>query len=691
MIRKILVMLLLVTSVVCNAQIQNPVKWSFASRSTGVGEAELVLTATIENGWHLYSQFIAEGGPVPTSFKFEKSADYELVGKVKETSTVIKAFEKAFNMDIAYFANKAVFVQKIKLKKSQVAVKGSVEFMVCNDEQCLPPDEHPFTISLKDDKVAAATTENATTSPVATAAKADSAATASAALDSVSPDTAKASVADTTKVASTTSQKSQGDKMSLWAIFLAGLGGGFAAFFMPCIFPMVPFTVSFFTKKSSNRSQGIIKALIYAFSIIVIYVGLGLLITILFGSDALNALSTNGIFNFAFFLLLVVFAASFLGAFEITLPSKWVNKADQNSEKGGLLGIFFMAATLALVSFSCTGPIIGTLLFQAAALGQYTGPAIGMLGFAIALALPFTLFAMFPSWLKSMPKSGGWLNSIKVVLGFLELALALKFLSNVDLAYHWNWFDREIFLVLWIVIFGMLGFYLLGKLRFPHDSEVKTISVFRLFLAIITLSFTMYMIPGLWGAPLRSIAAFLPPPQTQDFDLYTSTLGAGSGGAHKARKYSDKFHAPLNLDAYFDYDEGMAYAKEVGKPVMIDFTGHACVNCRKMENDVWPNKKVLDIIDKDYVLIQLFVDDKTDLDKSEQYVSKFSGKNIHTIGNKWSDFQASKYSANSQPYYVLLDNSGNVLVKPQGANYNVDEFAAYLKSGADAYKKGKMQ
>lgn len=691
MIRKILVMLLLATSVVCSAQIQNPVKWSFTSRSTGVGEAELVLTATIEKGWHLYSQFIEEGGPVPTSFKFEKSADYELVGKVKETSTVIKAFEKAFNMNIAYFANKAVFVQKIKLKKAQVAVKGSVEFMVCDDEQCLPPDEHPFTISVKDDKVAAAATEKNAPDAGVTAAATDSAPKSAVAADTVAADTAKASVADTTKVASATSKNSQGDKLSLWAIFLAGLGGGFAAFFMPCIFPMVPFTVSFFTKKSSNRSQGIVKALIYALSIIVIYVGLGLLITILFGADALNALSTNGVFNFAFFLLLVVFAASFLGAFEITLPSKWVNKADQNSEKGGLLGIFFMATTLALVSFSCTGPIIGTLLVQAAAMGQYTGPAVGMLGFGIALALPFTLFAMFPSWLKSMPKSGGWLNSVKVVLGFLELALALKFLSNVDLAYHWNWFDREIFLVLWIVISAMLGFYLLGKLRFPHDSEVKTISVFRLFLAIITLSFTMYMIPGLWGAPLRSIAAFLPPPQTQDFDLYTKTLGTGSNEQHKSHKYSDKFHAPLNLDAYFDYDEGMAYAKEVGKPVMIDFTGHACVNCRKMENDVWPDSKVLGTINKDYVLIQLYVDDKTDLEQKEQYVSKFSGRNIRTIGNKWSDLQASKYNTNSQPYYVLLDNSGNLLVKPQGANYNVDEFAAYLKSGLDAYKKGKAQ
>lgn len=681
-------MLLLATSVLCNAQIQNPVKWSFTSRSTAPGEAELVLTATIESGWHLYSQFIEEGGPVPTSFKFTPSADYELVGKVKETSTVIKAFEKAFNMNIAYFANKAVFVQKIKLKKAQVAVKGSVEFMVCDDEQCLPPDEHPFTISLKDDKVAAVPAD---ASPKESTAPAiDTAAARPAAIDSASTGTARITAADSLNVGSTTTDgKTQGDNRSLWAIFLAGLAGGFAAFFMPCIFPMVPFTVSFFTKKSSSKGSGIGKALIYAVSIIVIYVGIGLLVSILFGADALNALSTNGIFNFAFFLLLVVFAASFLGAFEITLPSKWVNKTDSKSDRNGLLGIFFMAATLALVSFSCTGPIIGTLLVQAAAMGEYMGPAIGMFGFALALAIPFTLFALFPSWLKSMPKSGGWLNSVKVVLGFLELALALKFLSNVDLAYHWNWFDREVFLVLWIVIFGMLGFYLLGKLRFPHDSEVKSISIVRLFLSIIVLSFTMYMVPGLWGAPLRSIAAFLPPQQTQDFDLYTKTLGGGGASAepHKVHKYGDKFHAPLNLDAYFDYEEGMAYAKKEGKPVMIDFTGHACVNCRKMEADVWSTRQVLDIIGNGYVLIQLYVDDKTELAENEKYVSKFSGKNIKTIGNKWSDFQASKYNANSQPFYVLLDNEGNMLVKPQGANYNADQFAAFLNSGIEAYKK----
>lgn len=698
MVRKILFLLLLATSIVCNAQIQKPVKWTFSSKSTGAGEAELVLTATIENGWHVYSQFIEEGGPVPTSFDFTASPDFELVGKTKEVSPVVKAFEKAFNMNIAYFEKKAVFVQKVKLKKVNAVIKGTVTFMVCDDEQCLPPDDVPFSISVKNDKTSApavsATTEtNGKVDGKTAAADTSTAVVAVTAKDSSVADSLKETASDSTKV-SVANIASGGENggMSLWAIFLAGLAGGFAAFFMPCIFPMVPFTVSYFTK-SSSKGSGVGKALLYAISIIVIYVGVGLLVSIIFGADALNALSTNGIFNFAFFLLLVVFAASFLGAFEITLPSKWVNKADSQSDKNGLLGIFFMATTLALVSFSCTGPIIGTLLVQAAAMGEYMGPAVGMFGFALALSIPFTLFAMFPSWLKSMPKSGGWLNSVKVVLGFLELALALKFLSNVDLAYHWNWFDREIFLVLWIVIFGMLGFYLLGKLRFPNDSEVKSISIVRLFLSIIVLSFTMYMIPGLWGAPLRSIAAFLPPQQTQDFDLYTKTLGGGGNSpeGHKTHKYGDIFHAPLNLDAYFDYDEGMAYAKQTGKPVMIDFTGHACVNCRKMEADVWSTKQVLGILSNDYVLIQLYVDDKAELAKNEQYISSFSGKNIRTIGNKWSDFQASRYNANSQPFYVLLDNEGNLLVKPQGANYNPNEFAAYLQSGVDAYKKGKIK
>lgn len=481
-------------------------------------------------------------------------------------------------------------------------------------------------------------------------------------------------------------------QQSMWAIFLAGLLGGFAALIMPCIFPMLPLTVSYFTKTAQSRGSAIRKALLYGLSIIVIYVAFGLIITVIFGADALNDLATNGVFNMVFFLLLIVFAVSFFGAFEITLPSAWANKMDEQSDKGGWLGLFFMAATLALVSFSCTGPIIGTLLVQAATSGALLGPAVGMFGFSLALAIPFALFAMFPSWLNSLPKSGGWLNSVKVVLGFLELALALKFLSNVDLAYHWEWFDREIFLVLWIVIFGLMGIYLLGKLKFSHDSPVAYLSIPRLFLAIIVLAFTIYMVPGLWGAPLKSISAFLPPQQTQDFDLYTPSISGNhpsnstQNNNEAPHKYASIFKAPLGLNAFFDYDEALAYAKKNHKPVMIDFTGHACVNCRQMEASVWTDKAVYSNISNDFVLLQLYVDDKTDLQASEQTVSP-QGKKIRTIGNKWSDLQASRFKANSQPFYVLLDDEGNLLVPPQGADYNAASYQKFLQSGLDAFKK----
>ncbi len=485
-------------------------------------------------------------------------------------------------------------------------------------------------------------------------------------------------------------QKAGEEKQTLWAIFVAGFLGGLAAIFMPCIFPMLPFTVSYFTKKSQSKLHSVRSAILYGLSIVIIYVILGLMITIAFGADALNSLATNGVFNLFFFLLLVVFAASFLGAFEITLPNRWVNKMDEQSDKKGLTGIFFMAATLSLVSFSCTGPIIGTLLVQAAVSGALLGPATGMLGFSLALAVPFALFAMFPSLLQSLPKSGGWLNSVKVVLGFLELALALKFLSNVDLTYHWHWFDRELFLALWIVIFGLMGIYLLGKLKLSNDSESTGISVFRLFLAIITLSFSIYMIPGFWGAPLKAISAFLPPQATQDFDLYTPSLGGGTAQTlnTSARKYAGLFDKPAGQTPFFDYKEGLAYARQAHKPVMIDFTGHACVNCRKMETGVWTDKNVLPVIRDQYVLIQLYVDDKTELQQQEQYISEFSGRRITTIGALNSDIQASRFNSNSQPFYVLLEpDSEQVLVSPQGADYDAASYLMYLNGGLEAFKK----
>ncbi|RZK41828.1 MAG: DUF255 domain-containing protein [Pedobacter sp.] len=495
--------------------------------------------------------------------------------------------------------------------------------------------------------------------------------------------------ADTVKKDAAVQPEGSEKKATLISIFFAGLIGGFAALLMPCIFPMLPLTVSYFTK-GVEKGKAFSKAALYGFFIILIYVVLGLLVTIIFGADALNSLSTNGIFNFFFFLLLVFFAASFLGAFEITLPSSWVNKFDAKSDKGGLLGLFFMAGTLALVSFSCTGPIIGTLLVEAATTGALLGPAVGMFGFSLALAIPFALFALFPSWMNSLPKSGGWLNSVKVVLGFLELAFALKFLSNVDLAYHWEWFDREVFLSLWIIIFALMAIYLLGKLKFAHDSDVSYLSVPRLLIAIITLSFTAYLVPGLWGAPLKSVSAFLPPQETQDFDLYTASFGtrvATDTGVQEPKKYADKFHAPLKLNAYFDYDEGIAAAKRLNKPVLIDFTGHACVNCRKMEANVWPDKDVYKLINQDYILIQLYVDDKSTLDPAD-VIKTPEGKTLSTIGKKWSYLQASKFQSNSQPYYVLLDPNTEVpLVKPQGADYEIANYVKFLQDGLKAYGK----
>ncbi len=476
---------------------------------------------------------------------------------------------------------------------------------------------------------------------------------------------------------------------TLWSIFIAGIIGGFAAFLMPCIYPMVPLTVSFFTKQSGTRSKGIINALLYGLFIIVIYVALGMLVTLIFGASALNEAASSAWFNLLFFAIIVVFAISFLGAFEITLPSRFVNKIDEKSNKGGLLGLFFMAFTLALVSFSCTGPIIGYLLVEAVSKGALLGPAMGMLGFSVALAVPFMLFAFFPSLLKEMPRSGGWLNTVKVSLGFLELALAFKFLSNVDLAYHWRVLDREVFLAIWIVIFGLFGLYLLGKLKFSHDSDVPFISVPRLFFAIAVLSFTVYMVPGLWGAPLKALSAWLPPSPTQDFNLHQVTLMTGAAPQASTgivKKYGDVFHAPHGIDAFYDYDQALAYSKEAGKPVLLDFTGWSCVNCRKMEESVWPDPQVLKLLKEEYILASLYVDDRTKLEPEEQYVSTFSGKQINTVGRKWSDLQQSRFGVNAQPYYVIVDSDGNQLVPAQAYNEDIQNYINFLNRGLEAFR-----
>jgi len=510
--------------------------------------------------------------------------------------------------------------------------------------------------------------------------------------NNIKPDSSAAvtTATDTTKKAAETAPvSSQNKEKTLWQTFIEGLFGGFLAFLMPCIFPMVPLTVSYFTKRAGSKQKGIAQAIIYGLSIIVIYVAVGLLITILFGSSKLNELSSSGIFNILFFLLLVVFAMSFFGAFEITLPSSFVNKIDQKADNSrGLGGIFFMAASLALVSFSCTGPIIGTLLVQASSKGEILAPAVGMFGFALALALPFTLSAIFPGFLNSMPKSGGWLNSVKVCLGFLELALALKFLSSADLVWHWEWFDREIFLVLWIVIFAMMGFYLLGKLRFSHDSKLEYISVPRLVLAIISIAFAVYMVPGLWGAPLKVLSGLAPPMHTQDFILTNNehAAPAASSDFPIKVKYGEVLPAPHGFKVFFDLDEGVEYAKKVGKPIMLDFTGWTCVNCRKMEDDIWVDPTVGNIIRDKYVLIQLYVDErKVKMPADKVHYSKYLKGDTDNLGRWNQDFQATKYGANSQPYYVLVDHQLNPLVPAQGAIFDAKEYAAFLQSGVDKF------
>ncbi len=653
-----------------NAKIYDPVKWSFSSEKLNDNEFNLVITAKIEKGWHVYSQFIEDGGPIPTSFKFKPSAEYKLIGKVTESPKAVTAFDKNFDMQIAWHKDQAIFKQKVSLLVPKISIAGTLEFMVCNDERCLPPAEVEFSIPV----------ENGSSQIEITASNPQSDSTSSIIL---SADSTSSTVLPTGKSLIQSASNPVGG--SLWAIFIAGFIGGLAAFFMPCIYPMIPLTVSFFTKKSGSRAKGIQSAIIYGLSIIVIYVALGLLITLIFGASALNEAASSATFNLLFFVILIIFGISFLGAFEITLPSSLVNKMDEKSNQNGFIGLFFMAFTLALVSFSCTGPIIGTLLVDAVSKGSYMGPAIGMLGFSSALAIPFTLFAIFPSWLKEMPKSGGWLNTVKVSLGFLEIALAFKFLSNVDLAYHWGILSRDIFLIIWIVVFGLWALYLLGKIRLSHDHEINFLSLPRLFFSMLILGFTLYMVPGLWGAPLKAISAWLPPQVTQEFDLYSNRSSGPSTAGTTGKKYAGLFHAPHGLDAFYDYEEGLAFAKSVNKPILIDFTGWSCTNCRKMEASVWPDKEVLKRLREDYVIISLYVDDKTELPADEKYVSGFSGKKINTIGQKWSDFQASKFGTNSQPYYVIADHEGKVLVPPQAYNLDISNYVSFLENGKIAF------
>ena len=696
--RLFLLILLACASWSAQAQMYDPVSWKFSVEEIKGDEATVVLTATIENRWHVYSQFIEEGGPIPTSFSFEKSKEYSLVGKVTESPKAISAFDPNFKMQIAWHKDKVAFKQKVKLNQAKTTVKGVLEYMTCDDKNCLPPEEVPFSINIDASKTfldSKQTKEE--TLPIIDQPNTDID-TSIVAISPILSDAADAIAINSndsllSNAEAKGTMEESGSPNSLWGIFIAGIIGGFAAFLMPCIYPMVPLTTSFFTKQGGSRGKGLRMAIIYGISIIVIYVALGILITLAFGASALNEMASSALFNLIFFVVIIVFAVSFLGAFEITLPARFVNKIDKQSDRGGYIGIFFMAFTLALVSFSCTGPIIGYLLVEAVSEGALLGPAIGMLGFSIALALPFIVFAAFPAFLKEMPKSGGWLNTVKVSLGFLELALAFKFLSNVDLAYHWGILDREIFLAIWIVIFAVFGLYLLGKLKLSRSDDTTSIlSLPRLFFAMLILTFTMYMVPGMWGAPLKGISAWLPPQPTQDFDLSRLSYGGGFSSTDNSeapvnKKYAGLFKTPHGLDAFYDYQEGLDYAKKVNKPALIDFTGWSCVNCRKMEATVWAETEVLRRLREDYVIISLYVDDRTALDEAEQYTSTFSGKKINTIGKKWSDLQSSVFKTNSQPFYVIMNGEGERLIPAQAYNLNVQNYISFLDNGLKAYKK----
>ena len=640
-----------------SAQMLNPIKWTVSAEMTSSSEGVINYTASIEQGWHLYGTSLPDGGPKATAVSYIRLEGMELIGDLTPSQAPVEKMELPFNLNLNWWEQDVTLSQRFRLKDGSkgYAVEGEITFQGCNDGSCIPPTREPFELISEGFVPAQADAAPVSADVVASAVKQTPQSEADWWKPVVFPDNGE-----------TTSQNIADS--SWWYIFIWGFIGGLVALLTPCVWPMIPLTVSFFLKKNNNRAKSVRDALIYGGGIIVIYLGLGLAITMIFGASKLNDLATNAVFNLAFFLLLLVFAISFFGAFDIKLPSRWSNGVDSKAERTtGLISIFFMAFTLVLVSFSCTGPIIGTLLVEAASVGNIAGPAVGMGAFALALAIPFTLFAIFPSWLKEMPRSGGWLNSVKVVLGFLELALSLKFLSVADLAYGWGILDREVFVSLWVVIFILLGLYLLGKLQFSHDSPTDYVSIPRFFMALVSLSFAVYLIPGLWGAPLKSVSAFVPPLYTQDFNLY-------AGGDFR------EFH---------DYDEGMRYAAENGRPVLIDFSGYGCVNCRKMEGAVFDTEVISGIIRDNFVLIKLMVDDKTDLPTPMTVIENGREVRLTTVGDKWSYLQRSKFAANSQPYYVMLDNAGNVVEQPYYYDENVEKFGEWLESGIKNYSDGK--
>jgi thiol:disulfide interchange protein len=701
---------LMLFSFSANAQ-SDHAKWTFSFASTGNCEGELSMTAKVDDGWHIFALVAhdKDDGPIETTFDFTPNANYELVGKVIETKTPIKRFEEGFGSNTFLFLGTITWKQKIKIKSpSDFKITGLINGQTCTEGEsgmCVLITDFAMNFDVKGcaGVVAPTGSTGATGSTGTTGATGTTSVTgatgatgSTGATDNVASGNCNCTteiekaVADAlAKGSSHPSVDTIGCKQhlvkpspselsqvkedkSIFLIFILGFGGGLIALLTPCVFPMIPLTVSFFTKRSKTRKAGLRNAFLYATSIVVIYVTLGMLITVIFGSDALNAMASSAVFNLIFFFVFIIFAISFLGAFEITLPSRFVNKVDSASDRGGLLGIFFMAFTLCLVSFSCTGPIIGTLLVEAARDGSYFGPAVGMMGFAVALALPFALFAMFPAWLNSLPKSGGWLNSVKVTLGFVEIALALKFLSTVDLAYHWEFLKRELFLAIWIIVAILLGMYLLGKLKLSHDSDVKHVSVPRVLLAMLAFVFAAYLIPGMFGAPTTFVSGYLPPSYYREWkDPHSSDC-------------------PQDLSCFHNLQEGLCYAKSQGKPVFIDFTGYACVNCRKMEDNVWSKPEIYKYLSEKYVVISLYVDDKKELPASMQYTNS-QGRLVKTFGNKWSAIETDNYAQNSQPLYVLVDNDGKIMAPPKGYTPDASEYGDYLQKGLDVYEQRKSE
>lgn len=697
---------LIILLAVFNSFSQSPVTWKYAVKEHKDTVVELQFIATIQTPWHLYSHDMAQGGPIPTSFNYESTQGLEFIGEVTTSIKPIAKYDKLFMMEVKYFDRNVVFSQKVKNTLGKdITLKGFVEFMCCDDNSCLPPDEDPFVFTIKaaDSRVIAKKVGTDGLLPAELTdefvaqhnEKSLSAGKDSMVAFEMSSDegTASTDVASADKNVAVVEEfkagELHGDRTVLW-IFIAGFLGGLLALLTPCVYPMIPLTVSMFMK-GDNKARGVFKGVVYGISIIVLYVSLGWGLTLIFGGDILNWIASDPWVNLFLFVLLVIFAISFFGAFELTLPSSWSNFFDKKADKStGMLSIFFMAITLAIVSFSCTGPIIGSLLSEAASQGNQAGIVAGMFGFSLALALPFSLFAIFPSVLQGMPKSGGWLNSVKVVLGFLELALALKFFGTADMVAHWNILSRDMFIAIWVVLFILLGIYLLGKIKFAHDSDLKYVSVPRLFMAIVSFSFAVYLIPGLWGAPLKSISAFAPHMHSQDFNLGKLLYEQKKAdNVDTKRKYADKLECPLGISCFFDYDEALAYAKEVNKPLLLDFTGHSCTNCREMEYNVWSDPSILNSLKQDFVVASLYTDDRTLLPEEEQFTAEINGKEkqITTLGKKMVEFQSRKFKVIAQPYYVILGLNEELLVKPKGRDLNINSYKNFLDTGIENFNK----